>query len=397
MLRDLLREGDYLVKIDLKDAYLTVPIWKGHQKYLRFLWKDTMLEFACLPFGLATAPRVFTKLMKPVVAMLRQRGVRLIIYLDDILIMAESEDLVLHQAASILNLLESLGFVINYKKSQLVPSQQIEFLGFLIDSVTMSVQLSGEKLRKIRKQCRQLLNLEQILLRELSEFLGLLTFSIQAVFPDPLHYRHLQRLKSISDAPSSSKEGNCLVERPPSELEWPGTVSQASGLNYRNRCVPKRLGGINTKASHKLPRILAGSFTINTFCKTKVVAHVKLLMDNTSAVAYINKIGGDPFPIISQFGNRFMDMVSRERDSDVRRTSPRGSECKSGLGIQGRDRSQRLEIESNPAPGTFTEMGALGGRSVCISTDMPITTVCELETRPMVHSNRFLFNELAEN
>lgn len=46
------------------------------------------------------------------------------------------------------------------------------------------------------------------------------------------------------------------------------------------------------KASHKLPRVLAGSFAINTFCKTKVVAHVKLLMDNTSAVAYINKIGG---------------------------------------------------------------------------------------------------------
>ena len=37
MLRDLLREGDYLVKIDLNDAYLTVPIWKGHQKYLCFL------------------------------------------------------------------------------------------------------------------------------------------------------------------------------------------------------------------------------------------------------------------------------------------------------------------------------------------------------------------------
>jgi hypothetical protein len=92
-----------------------------------------------------------------------------------------------------------------------------------------------------------------------------------------------------------------------------------------------------------------------------------------------------------------MDMVSQERDSDVSGTSPRGSECKSGLGIQGSDRSQRLEIESNPVPGTFTEMGALGGRSVCISTDMPITTVCELETRPMVHSNRFLFNELAEN
>ena len=106
MLRDLLRKGDFLVKIDRKVAYLTVPIWKDHQKFLRFAWKNSLLEFCCLPFGLATAPRVFTKLMKPVVAALRQRGIRLIIYLDDILIMAESYNLALQHAASTLNLLE---------------------------------------------------------------------------------------------------------------------------------------------------------------------------------------------------------------------------------------------------------------------------------------------------
>ena len=66
-------EGTFLVKIGLKDAYPSVPIWKNHQKYLRFLWRENMLQFACLPFGLATAPRVFTKLMKPV-ALLRQRA-----------------------------------------------------------------------------------------------------------------------------------------------------------------------------------------------------------------------------------------------------------------------------------------------------------------------------------
>jgi hypothetical protein len=86
----LVEKRDYLVKIDLKDAYLTIPIWHKHQKYLRFLWKDNMWEFACLPFGLASAPRVFTKLLKPVVAVLRQMGLRIIIYLDDILIMSKS-------------------------------------------------------------------------------------------------------------------------------------------------------------------------------------------------------------------------------------------------------------------------------------------------------------------
>lgn len=42
MLKDLLRKGDLMVKIDLKDAYFTVPVWQNHQKFLRFVWKETM-------------------------------------------------------------------------------------------------------------------------------------------------------------------------------------------------------------------------------------------------------------------------------------------------------------------------------------------------------------------
>ena len=72
MLKDLLMKGEYLVKIDLKDAYMTVPIWHKHQTFLRFLRTDNMWEFACLSFGLASAPRVFTKLLKPVVSVLRR-------------------------------------------------------------------------------------------------------------------------------------------------------------------------------------------------------------------------------------------------------------------------------------------------------------------------------------
>lgn len=138
MLRDLLRKDDFMVKLDLKDAYFTVPVWINHQKYLRFLWKGTMWEFACLPFGLASAPRVFTKIMKPVIGMLRKMGVRLIVYLDDILIMAESKQLATQHAQLVASTLENLGFVVNYEKSVLTPSLQMEFLGFLVDSKTLT-------------------------------------------------------------------------------------------------------------------------------------------------------------------------------------------------------------------------------------------------------------------
>ena len=190
-LKDLLKKGDYMVKIDLKDAYLTVPIWQNHQTYLGFLWRDSLLEFACLPFGLASVPRVFTTLLKPVLSILRQRGIRLIVYLDDILLMALSVEQVLEHAASTLNLLGRLGCTVNYLKSVLVPSQQMEFLGSLVNSLDLSLSLPRDKIRKIQSKSQDLLNTPVTTVRELSKFLGPLSSSIQAVFPAPLRYRYL--------------------------------------------------------------------------------------------------------------------------------------------------------------------------------------------------------------
>ena len=52
--------------IDLTDAYCSVPMAIEHRKYLRFLWKNTLYQYTCLPNGLAPSPRYFTKLLKPV-------------------------------------------------------------------------------------------------------------------------------------------------------------------------------------------------------------------------------------------------------------------------------------------------------------------------------------------
>ena len=117
MLRDLLKTNDFMAKIDLKDAYFTVLIWKGHQTFLRFLWKGTQWEFACLPFGIASAPRVFTKILKPVIGLLRRQGIHLIIYLDDFSLMASAKETLSYHVTLTVTLLEMLGFVVNYQKS----------------------------------------------------------------------------------------------------------------------------------------------------------------------------------------------------------------------------------------------------------------------------------------
>ena len=104
MLKDHLKKGDYMVKIDLEDAYLTAPIWQNHQKYLvRILWRDSLLEFACLPFSLARQwPKSIQLLLKPVLSILKQGGIQLIVYLRDILLMVPSVEQVLQHAASTL-------------------------------------------------------------------------------------------------------------------------------------------------------------------------------------------------------------------------------------------------------------------------------------------------------
>ena len=79
-------QGDWLASVDLKDAYLHIPIHQDHRKFLRFSINGVRYQWKVLPFGLSTVPRVFTKVLSPVVAALRLRGVHIQPYLDDLLL-----------------------------------------------------------------------------------------------------------------------------------------------------------------------------------------------------------------------------------------------------------------------------------------------------------------------
>lgn len=63
---NLIQEEDYLTFIDLCDVYFSISIHDDYKKYLRFLWKGIIYEFQDFCFGLASAPRIFTQLLKPV-------------------------------------------------------------------------------------------------------------------------------------------------------------------------------------------------------------------------------------------------------------------------------------------------------------------------------------------
>lgn len=100
-----------------------VPLHPSHQKYLRFALKGRIFQFNCLAFGLAHDPCCFTKILKVVAAFLRRQGMRLIVYLDDILIMNISKDSTKADVDKLFEFLQSLGFLINWEKSVVEPSQ----------------------------------------------------------------------------------------------------------------------------------------------------------------------------------------------------------------------------------------------------------------------------------
>ena len=77
--------------IDLEDAFYHVPLHKESRRYTRFMLDRRIWQFTCLPMGLTSSPRVFTELTKTLTRYLRKRGMIVIIYLDDIVILSSSE------------------------------------------------------------------------------------------------------------------------------------------------------------------------------------------------------------------------------------------------------------------------------------------------------------------
>ena len=114
--------------IDLSDAYHHIPIHQNSRKYLRFCHNSLVFQFTSLPYGLATAPQVFTMIVEVKLITLT-RGVRLHQYLDDWLIRSQSQKEAQGNTQTMIDLTQSLGWIIN-QKSELKPTQVFSFAGY---------------------------------------------------------------------------------------------------------------------------------------------------------------------------------------------------------------------------------------------------------------------------
>ena len=189
----LIEKDDFLASIDLKDAFFTIPLNEKSKKFTVFEFENKRYQYNVLPFGLSSSPRIFTKILKCVISFLRSEGLKITAYLDDILICSKSLETIKKEISQTIKLLESLGFVINYKKSNIVPSRKLLHLGFIWDSIEMNIALPEDKITKI-KNFAKVMRYKSNDIRSLSSFIGLLVSTKFAFLFAPLHYRRLQFL-----------------------------------------------------------------------------------------------------------------------------------------------------------------------------------------------------------
>ena len=174
-----------MASVDLADAFFTIPINEAHQKYFMFEWLEKNYKFIAMLNGFSDAMRVFTKVSKPVYAYLRQQGYMSVIFVDDSYLQGDTKQECLQNIEATVSLLESLGFAIHEGKSILNPTQEIEFLGFVFNSVTMTISITKGKTEAIIL-IRRFLENKSPTIRELASVIG----SVISSYPfGKLHFR----------------------------------------------------------------------------------------------------------------------------------------------------------------------------------------------------------------
>lgn len=153
-----IQKDDFLTSLELKDAYFRIPVALDHKKYLRFLREKQCYEFQCLPFGLKSSPQVFMKCTQPLIAHIRSKGHKGLIYLDNSLWMTQSFHQSQLQIQEVMSIFQKAGFTTNMEKLSLIPMQEVTFIGYLINTSKMMVYLPQEKIILLRKEIQSLLD-----------------------------------------------------------------------------------------------------------------------------------------------------------------------------------------------------------------------------------------------
>ena len=120
--QQLIRRNDLITKVDLSDFYMHFLIGQADGRYMRFMWNGKKYQCIGMPFGLAPARRLATKMMAPLIRYLRSLGLLLAICIDDLILISRSYKESIKQTQLLVDTLHELDFSIHLDKCKIIPS-----------------------------------------------------------------------------------------------------------------------------------------------------------------------------------------------------------------------------------------------------------------------------------
>ena len=297
------------------------------------------------------------------------------------------------------------------KPANRVPGLSGRFSNFVTSAARRKVAQDTETVPTVAK-CRRDINTRII------QIPGPPNFFNSSSFPSPSALqtsaeieksqpKHPTVLRCNNSSRLSSEGRTSLVARPSPSVEWQSSVPKVCRPSNRNRCLTQGLGGLLRRSKYRGPMVFKRTETSHKFFRTpsRILCNQNLLQEQGSSTCQTadgqcvssslhQQNGGHPFPNSSQFGYRPLELVPRPQNTGVGRTPTRSSELEGRQRISSDNRLQRLEIESSIFRNPCSEMGTFASRSLCLPTNFPVTTVCELETRSSCHCHRCFLNEL---
>ena len=323
------RQGDWMTSIDLKEAYLQVPVHPASRHFLRFVFRDQVYQLKALCFGLSTTPQVFTRVMAPVSAILYSMGIRMRRYLDDWLVQSSSRESLLRDLQTVLQLCHELGIVVNPQKSNLVPSQVVQYLGVIIDTTSFRASPSQECISKLQSTAEEFRSSASPPASLWLSLLGILSSLAHLVPGGRLRMRSLQLCLHQSwdrldlEAPvSASAEclhylqwwlhlphlslGVSLCQVSPDLHFWSDASDVGWGAHLDRQVASSLWDSQQAALSTNARELLAVKLGLHQFQSSLQGRTVAVFCDNTTAVAYLRKEGGTRSPLLNTLAQEIL-------------------------------------------------------------------------------------------
>ena len=184
---DLVQQGYFMAKIDLKLAYRSVRIHPSNHQATGLQWtfegdtEPTYLIDTWLPFGSRKAPAFFNRLTQGSMSNDGQKGhSHCCLYLDDFFVIGATKADCQHAFNTLFSLLRKLGFYISYSKL-ICPTTSLSYLGFQVNSDHMTVALPAGKLRELQSNLEQFSIRKRATCKKLQSLAGKLNWACQVI------------------------------------------------------------------------------------------------------------------------------------------------------------------------------------------------------------------------